>query len=571
MKAEALLSHDSSFVEFAAWHMPSAIPIWARLMKTARLSSGDEMVAWTPEEVTERFAYGIPSDCCFSGVAFQLDRTVTLKADRYGGKGIGTNGGGARTGVVDTFQVKGIGRNPLVGECDQLWHSYGGQSLLDAVLEAINSVVYGFILPIGTIPCRAVIYTGSESAYLPTGDWGNERGPGALLVRDLCVRPAHFIRAWYFQPLEEHKAKLLDDVQRTSEAISFMHTTAGGLDKMILMLGELLSACANQMSFARVFRIQHAVLSSSNLAMDGRWLDLTNIGFIPSGSNCASDPSGIPFLNELLCPLYVLDELVRSHEECGGKALNRKPFESYYFEQLKAHGFNHIARLLGLPDECVDRVSTTKSFIRLQRAVDREISTPCDVIIGSAVDFGLPDSVALLVEKLFISVADPMVLDSDLRDAFVEVLHAGYRCTSTSVSFNAFVTGAAVDALRKSHFCWIFTRSRLVPRLTDLVRSKDPMFFGQYINRHEAAAKWIFSRGGGKVDIFKGEIIQIYYHLNSEKYFTIDCVGAARATDSVDDVVTFVRAQRHDAFLFDNFDFKPNLLRLLGVLKAMCV
>ena len=70
----------------------------------------------------------------------ELDRSErrTYLAERYGGTGVGFNGGGGRVGNFGRFQSKGVGPNPLVGG-GSTWHAYGSLNLTDAAYEAIRA------------------------------------------------------------------------------------------------------------------------------------------------------------------------------------------------------------------------------------------------------------------------------------------------------------------------------------------------------------------------------------------------------------------------------------------------
>jgi hypothetical protein len=71
---------------------------------------------------------------------------MSATVERYGGTGIGANGGGARCinyeagdptsapdGTRRMFQAMGTGQNPVVGQHDDREHSYGGLDALKAI------------------------------------------------------------------------------------------------------------------------------------------------------------------------------------------------------------------------------------------------------------------------------------------------------------------------------------------------------------------------------------------------------------------------------------------------------
>ena len=117
----------------------------------------------------------------------------TFMAERYGGDGILSNGGGGRCGFDGVWQLKGLGPNQLVGKDVDAGHGDGNLSLDTAIYESIWSEIISATLPFGAIRTVAVLDTGRSY---------EERGfatPRGLLVRQPVVRPAHFIRATYFE------------------------------------------------------------------------------------------------------------------------------------------------------------------------------------------------------------------------------------------------------------------------------------------------------------------------------------------------------------------------------------
>jgi hypothetical protein len=99
---------------------------------------------------SELFSYSTGTEL-FQCDNLSTNSSNTFYAERYGGIGIGTNGGGARCGYYKSYQIKGVGRTPLVGKDCETWHSYGGLSLFDAIYEAIYSKILNNVLPKGAV------------------------------------------------------------------------------------------------------------------------------------------------------------------------------------------------------------------------------------------------------------------------------------------------------------------------------------------------------------------------------------------------------------------------------------
>lgn len=158
------------------------------------------------ETILDAYSYVVRSDSTPSQPSIK-----TFMAERYGGDGILSNGGGGRCGFDGLWQLKGLGPNQLVGKDVDADHGDGNLSLDSAIYESIWSEIINAALPFGAIRTVAVLDTGRSF---------EERGistPRGLLVRQSVVRPAHFIRAIYFK--EQQFDRLSEDALRVKSAI----------------------------------------------------------------------------------------------------------------------------------------------------------------------------------------------------------------------------------------------------------------------------------------------------------------------------------------------------------------
>ncbi|VVP97252.1 hypothetical protein PS934_02171 [Pseudomonas fluorescens] len=200
----------------------------------------------------------------------------TFMAERYGGDGILSNGGGGRCGFDGIWQLKGLGPNQLVGNEVDPRHGDGNLSLETAIYESIWSEIIQAVLPFGAIRTIAILDTGSKF------DFGGVMTPRGLLVRQPVVRPAHFIRATYFR--QKQLNTLGEDAQRVKAVIGKLVEFLPGasapassslVERLQLGLLELAGRYAEQFAAARAKHIIHYNVSASNLSLDGAWLDLS--------------------------------------------------------------------------------------------------------------------------------------------------------------------------------------------------------------------------------------------------------------------------------------------------------
>jgi len=214
--------------------------------------------------------------------AFAQDQR-TFFAERYGGVGVVANGGGARCGVDDMVQIKGIGRNVLAGSDAEFWHSYGGETIAGGIRDALWGEIFHSALPYGSARVHGIISTGTEVPLFGANKTKMAFTLRGLTVREPVVRPAHYIRSLYFCRKDEQAAALVPDAVRTRHAIdsiALAFYTLGLAPTGILSaesvnagLIEMFRRFALQSAAARAKKLVHGAITASNIALDGRWID----------------------------------------------------------------------------------------------------------------------------------------------------------------------------------------------------------------------------------------------------------------------------------------------------------
>jgi hypothetical protein len=141
---------------------------------------------------------------------------VQLLAERYGGHGLGGNGGGARCGVIGEIQIK---VSAVTSSQRQIrisfilwWCIYKRGCIRVTVGEILNRA-----LPHGGTSYRFSRHrhAGAFGRPLPGQDPTTER---ALIFRQAAIRPAHFMRSAYHRP--PVNSGWCDDTSRTRAAIA---------------------------------------------------------------------------------------------------------------------------------------------------------------------------------------------------------------------------------------------------------------------------------------------------------------------------------------------------------------
>lgn len=205
-------------------------------------------------------------------------------AERYGGHGMFSNGGGVRCGLTGRFQVKGIGINPLRGRSTPASYSTGVMNLVEAVREFVWAKIFKASMPHQSPDVVAVM---SLEGTSPKSEHDDQP---YTTIRESISRIASLERAFHFKPRDEDL--MYHDSLRVKAAIEIF--ASGNFNRRISArsqhfskhfleaLIDLAAKQAEQYAAAKVRRIMHGALTGSNCCIDGGWLDFGSIDHLPS-------------------------------------------------------------------------------------------------------------------------------------------------------------------------------------------------------------------------------------------------------------------------------------------------
>lgn len=238
----------------------------------------------------------------YSELACEIDEDLNLEpfyigmADRYGGVGIGHNGGSGRNVIIDKFSVKGIGRTPLVSPSSAKSHTSGWAYLEECVREAIFSEVVGHDFPFGAIRVLCIIDT------LKNHQWPVDIQPNierrTLLARENFCRPAHFERATGFEAGNLFEGE--KDTQRVAAVFSNALKFVSPLE-FSQLIDDFWLRWAHQLAYGFVNRVSHGNNTPSNISLDGSLLDFGAASSVPFWGDIATSNQFESFENLLDC------------------------------------------------------------------------------------------------------------------------------------------------------------------------------------------------------------------------------------------------------------------------------
>ncbi|CAK2537708.1 conserved hypothetical protein [Vibrio crassostreae] len=272
-----------SFVLFDAYKLKGTEVVWINkeLIQEYEIEFDEEFIK---SELIENFSY------VSKGYA-KKTRIITndkkqFMADQYGSRHEICNGGSARCGLNGYFQIKGIGRNPLVAANMSESHSHGKLFIDEAISEAIWGEICHKHLPYGAIRTLAIIKTNVKHKFGYLDDAPDKHC--ALAIREVSVRPAHFERCTFFWPDESYSYLRDNDANRVRKAAPFFSNLLLGRNQDASLgdaLNKMIDRLACQIAASRVKGIPHGSLTSSNISVDGRFLDFGTITAVPDFGN----------------------------------------------------------------------------------------------------------------------------------------------------------------------------------------------------------------------------------------------------------------------------------------------
>lgn len=539
---------SACLIPFQGVRVKSPKVLWAK--------SGENRI--TTEQAA---AYCYVNKNCYSMSDIDVDEAdeVTLFAERYGGPGVGKNGGGVRCGNIHNVQIKGIGTNPLVGYNEKEKHSNGIYDLHDAAFEVFGSEIYGIILPVGVVHSIALLDIG-DSGY--EGSGSNEKSKRGVLLREPCLRPAHYLRATDYQTPWFYWAVVPPDVARLRAAnkeLSNILVDDRGLIKFLL---SFLEKTAIQMSFSWVNRICHSGLSASNIAFDGRWLDFSYISFLRNLEDFKGESRLVSFSEERKVAFGFVEYFVRQYSKYVRRTYRSGELREFYDARLEYHSVDALLKYLGL--DKINRESNSEyktSAKELYGFYDNVIKsnlTPSDCTPEGSFCF---DNVGHLMHVSFQEIFSGKKLSF-----FSEKLKALYRngfSEDCGECFLRYFLIKSVQVLRKELYRDVFYTGN-VRRIISKYALLGEREFNTFIDQYKTLTFSIYgSYDNESIVLFNVGAVSICWDSTKDVYL-FKCMGVSKIATSHDEVVSVFN---ESGFVYYDFDIQGKILFLVKYIE----
>jgi hypothetical protein len=206
-------------------------------------------------------------------------------ADRYGGFGIGHNGGSGRAVLVNGLHIKGVGRTPLVATNAPAEEAGGAMSLVEGLRELAYALALERVLgEEAVVPVLALVDLDLQHCWEDA--IGSHAERRVLIVRPPFLRPAHALPAPAFVgPLLADSSLDRERAQRMVEALR----TSLGDAQLVQRLQQGWRRWAQRLAQAHARQLLPGSVTPSNVTLDGELLDFGSASGLPGWCRTAID------------------------------------------------------------------------------------------------------------------------------------------------------------------------------------------------------------------------------------------------------------------------------------------
>lgn len=559
------------WISHAAYKAPQAKTLWfdANSSVFPKSVSSDKAGFFS-----NRFAYLIPDDKCFPRIQFDNNDFLEIGCERYGGLGLGSNGGGGRSGNLNEYQLKGIGPTAMVGRLSDTEHSYGGLDAAKAIIETIYTKILKQILPVGVIDIHGIILVDTVSGFD-----GDRNCWGAILVRDRCIRPAHFLPAPDFKPLEKYRRRLISETGRIRRLYSLLpgHFTNPG--EFIKWIAAYLHNTAKQFAFSRAMRLTHGTVSASNLSIDGKWLDLPVCSFLPGGTNYNI---WTEFFDEHCLALDYALEIIYTHGKYSRLSFDTKILIDLYDRSFSENFRESVGYVLGIKHKPVADIFP-KEWDIITDAFYRTIHSS-DSIVAERPRSNTQDPVISLIAGIFLSFADPAgaraclsktkLPDNDAAkviEAAGKILarYAETHSRNSSTDKKYVIISCALIALRRGLLAELFYLPAVKDQVDSICNRGTPDDVSPLIDRFIRTSHWVFDEHPDKVCLFNSETLEVTFSPTDSYCIRNTIPGIRHRFTDIDGLLHYLTNHLAVELDLNGFNFLPYFKYLRDVINPI--
>lgn len=486
-----------------------------------------------------------------------------MQAERYGGFGLGVNGGGARVVNGSSVQIKGVGANALAGDGSPKSHSYGGLDIQGAVKEVIYSRLLSRISPVGSQAIHGLILLDETSAL-----HNNDNAPSVLLVREPVARPGHFLPCVNFRVKPEYSTLMRSDYSR----ILGIYKNIGKhalVSEFYALVQSFLDKCADQLSFFRMARLAHNALAPSNICLDGRVLDTALCSFVVSGSNYGQVTS---YFEEVATPVLIAKEWFYLVNKFSGDEPVEEHFLKLYEDKFYQYACVNMGFLFGLDREMSTKLSCTNEWRKVSSRLISLLSmgSPIKTSILPTVD--APDFVNdILTVSIYSALHGREVKASKFLGEFTQDLKALLAVMASSLVWHGqdeknFNKSFAIQTIKRAILSSYFFITYIGRTVDNNYASGGIENTANLIGENDHIIDWIYENLLFEgATIYSGNGVLIKYSSLQDDYLFRDRDGGEMRFKDVRSLRYVVDAKKGN-YVIQDYDFYPYISRLFALL-----
>lgn len=547
-------------VDFLRSHSEVQVVI-NRIVETQLLwrSANSQNLHVSDEEFLDAHSW-IIKDGFFKTQSQILSGLTVAHAERYGGLGVSTNGGGARVVNVHGVQLKGVGANLLAGRDTPHSHSYGGLDIQGAAKEIIYSSILNAISPVGAQHIYGLILLDRVSAVhegLPS--------PSVILVREKCLRMGQLLPCLDFRPKSDSAKAITADYYRML-ALYKQIGLRFGVSSLYIILQDFLDKAADQLTFMKFAKISHNALIPSNISMDGRLLDTSTCSFVLSGSNFGQLTS---VMEEPEIPIRVASEILYLIKKFSGREDASIHFSKLYREKYKQYIFINAGFVLAIDRHMAIRLSSHSAWQRFAHKFHSVLVAGCaekthtmptvdgrdlanDMLVGSL--FSVLHSREIPHGSQFLRN-----MASDLN-SIIETCYAAFEGHFPSPT--EFRTVIVLQMLKRAFLSSFYFITYIGRTIDDRGADGDVNGILDAINVCEEACKWIFESVDSDIcTIYADEHIVIYLSFEDQLIYRKGSNDTSERIGGFSELSKLLVNAEY-AYVVLGYDFLPFMKRL---------
>lgn len=361
---DAQILNDQSYVEVPVVKLAQPKLLWANLslLREMGYDVPEKLDAKTTQTLLDTLAW-VSKDSHTADADIVPDTKKIMRADFYGGEGLGANFGSARAASAGDIQVKGVGITPHLKRYDSK------HTARSTVHEAIKDAVWGEMLnnelPYGANRIVAIIDRGGA---LENGE------PQILEIRQDPVRMGHFIvRSFYSDSADTARVESISQnlLKALPQPQKVLPATATMAQKLISGWSEYARRIGVQYAQMHMRRLFHGATSQSNIEINGRMIDFGTASSQPAYEKVGFLTHVQPFgdreeVRRVLIQSF--PEMVRIQDDAFAQELRRyalpgenwkssiaktmlKSFDQAYLQESRVFAL----KLMGFPEEWILR------------------------------------------------------------------------------------------------------------------------------------------------------------------------------------------------------------------------